>query len=72
MNRSIGDINRAANGMDFETLRAKALLRYSTLVPEWRLKMHMMEVGTGWLDGLLDPDAADDDVDDDRVYVGSG
>jgi len=72
MNRSIGDINRAANGMDFETLRAKALLRYSTLVPEWRLKMHMMEVGTGWLDGLLDADAADDDVDDDRAYVGSG
>jgi transposase len=47
MNRSISDINRAANGMDFETLRAKAILRYSGLVPEWRLNMHMMEVGTG-------------------------
>lgn len=72
MNRSIGEINRAANGMDFQTLRAKAILRYSTLTPEWRLKMHMMGAGSDWLDGLLEDGAADEDVDDDRVYVGSG
>ncbi|WP_333702917.1 transposase [Sphingobium yanoikuyae] len=33
MNRSIADINRAGNGMDFETLRAKALLRYGRMIP---------------------------------------
>ena len=39
MNRSIADINRAGNGMDFQTLRAKALLRYSHLIPEQEFKM---------------------------------
>jgi transposase len=34
MNRSIADINREANGLDFVSLRAKALLRHGTLVPE--------------------------------------
>ncbi|WP_256213583.1 ISL3 family transposase [Sphingobium sp. YR768] len=32
LNRSIKDINRAANGMDFQTLRAKALLRHGQLI----------------------------------------
>lgn len=73
MNRSISDINRAGNGMDFQTLRAKAILRYSNLIPEWRFKMHMLEApSSGWLDGLLDDDPAEDDLDEDRVYVGSG
>lgn len=70
MNRSIGDINRAGNGMDFQTLRAKAILRYSHLIPEWRFNMHMMEAGTGWLDGLLDDDAEQDDRE--RFMIGSG
>lgn len=33
LNRSIKDINRAANGMDFQTLRAKALLMHGRLIP---------------------------------------
>jgi transposase len=32
MNRSIVDMNRAANGLDFWTLRAKAILRYGRVV----------------------------------------
>lgn len=72
MNRSIGDINRAANGMDFQTLRAKAILRYSTLTPEWRLNMHFMEVGADWLEGLLGDDPGSEDADDDTVYIGAG
>ena len=39
MNRSIADINRAGNGMDFQTLRAKALLRHGRLIEEWHFKL---------------------------------
>ncbi|WP_267382275.1 MULTISPECIES: ISL3 family transposase [unclassified Sphingomonas] len=72
MNRSIGDINRAANGMDFQTLRAKAILRYSTLIPKWKLDMHFMETGAGFLHDVLDDDAGADDVEGDHYFVGSG
>ena len=72
MNRSIGEINRDANGMDFQTLRAKALLRYSELIPSWRFNMHFMQADSDWLDGLLDDDAADDDLYEGRYMVGSG
>lgn len=37
MNRSLADVNRAGNGMDFQTLRAKGLLRYGNLLPEGSL-----------------------------------
>lgn len=33
MNRSLADVNRMGNGMDFQTLRTKALLRYGTVLP---------------------------------------
>lgn len=60
MNRSIADINRAGNGMDFQTLRAKAILRYGNLITEQRFKMFMMEF------------SAMDEDDDDSVLMGSG
>lgn len=60
MNRSIADINRAGNGMDFQTLRAKAILRYGNLIPEERFKLFFMDAFTM------------DDDDDDTVLVGSG
>ncbi|WP_395395996.1 transposase (plasmid) [Novosphingobium sp. BL-8A] len=42
MNRSIADLNRAANGLDFPSLRAKALLRYGRLVePEAYTRLFM-------------------------------
>lgn len=73
MNRSIGDINRAGNGMDFQTLRAKAILRYSHLIPDWRFHMHFVEIGTDWLDEYLDEDAHEEDaLYDDRYMIGSG
>lgn len=60
MNRSIADINRAGNGMDFQTLRAKAILRYGNLIHEDRFKMFFLSFDT------LDED------DDDSVLMGSG
>lgn len=60
MNRSVADINRASNGMDFQTLRAKAILRYGNLIPEERFRFYM-----------LDAFSIDDD-DDDTVLVGAG
>lgn len=60
LNRSIGDINRASNGMDFQTLRAKAILRYSHLIPEERFNMFFVEF------------SLEDDPDDGTVLVGAG
>lgn len=76
MNRSIGDINRAGNGMDFQTLRAKAILRYGDLAPERRFRMYLTEFGTGAFSDMLEPDAWcedewSDDVPED-VLIGSG
>lgn len=76
VNRSIGDINRAANGMDFQTLRAKAILRYGNLIPEDRFKHFFLEMGdavAALLAPYLEPDAhLDDDEDGGRVLLGSG
>jgi hypothetical protein len=76
MNRSIADINRAANGMEFRTLRAKALLRYSHLIAEDRFNNHLVtHEGTAvgnWMAEYLEPDAHLEDGDPERVLVGSG
>jgi transposase len=76
MNRSIADINRMANGMDFQTLRAKAILRYSHLVDQDRFVNHLMTAEgcdvSSWMAKYLEPDAFDEDDDPERVLVGSG
>lgn len=41
MNRSLADVNRSGNGMDFQTLRAKGLLRYGNVLPEGVLKHYI-------------------------------
>ncbi|HEX7854459.1 MAG TPA: ISL3 family transposase [Sphingobium sp.] len=42
MNRSIGDINRASNGLDFQTLRAKAILRHGRITPKASLSYYSL------------------------------
>lgn len=76
MNRSIADINRLANGMDFETLRAKAILRYGRFIPPETFRVYF-EQGMGdavseMLAPYLEPDAWLDDVDRDRAVRSSG
>jgi transposase len=41
MNRNINDINSAGNGMDFQTLRAKALLRHGRVLEEVSMRHHV-------------------------------
>lgn len=46
MNRSLGDINRAGNGMDFQTLRAKAILRHGRVLPDGALDRYISSRST--------------------------
>jgi hypothetical protein len=57
--------------MDFQTLRAKAILRYGNLIPEDRFKLFMMDVAPAIFGDFLDPDAAAQD-EPDTVLMGSG
>lgn len=46
MNRSVADINRAGNGMDFQTLRAKAILRHGRVLPDGALDHYISDRST--------------------------